>query len=146
MEGVKIISLKKNINEKGFLMEVQGEKDSDFPGFGQVYITATNPGVIKAWYRHHKQLDQIALIKGEILLVLYDTRKNSPSYNQFQEIRMTTKKPLLVQIPTMIWHGFKTLSNEPALLLHMNTHTYNFGNPDEDRIPLENNFIKYQWK
>lgn len=145
MEGINVISLKKITNEKGFLLEVQRNDDKDFPGFGQAYITTTNPGIIKAWYRHHKQIDQIALIKGELLLVLYDTRQNSTSYNQIKEIHMVEKNPLLVQIPPGVWHGFKTISNEPALLLHINTIAYNFKNTDEDRLPPEDKTIPYQW-
>ncbi|KEK24845.1 dTDP-4-dehydrorhamnose 3,5-epimerase family protein [Bacillus gaemokensis] len=145
MEGIQVISLKKLSNEKGFLLEVQRNDDTDFPGFGQSYITATNPGVIKAWYRHHKQIDQIALIKGELLLVLYDTREHSTSYNQIKEIHIVEENPLLVQIPPGVWHGFKAISSKPALLLHMNTIPYNFENTDEDKLLPEDKTIPYQW-
>jgi dTDP-4-dehydrorhamnose 3,5-epimerase len=145
MDGVKVISLKTITNEKGALLEVQRNDDIDYPGFGQIYITTTNPGVIKAWYRHHKQIDQIGLIKGEVLLVLYDTRENSPSCNQVKELHMSEKNPLLIQIPQGIWHGFKIISNHPALLLHMNTIPYNFENTDEDRLLPEDKTIPYQW-
>ncbi|MFS1512933.1 dTDP-4-dehydrorhamnose 3,5-epimerase family protein [Chengkuizengella sp. SCS-71B] len=146
MDEIEIMSLKKVTNEKGFLMEVQRNDDAEFPGFGQAYITATNPGVIKAWYRHRKQIDQITLIRGELLLVLYDTRENSISFNQIKEIYIVEKDPLLVQIPPGVWHGFKTLSNDPAILLHMNNIAYDFENKDEDRLLPNDKTIPYKWE
>jgi len=71
---VKITQLKLLPNEKGRLMEVQRVDDANFLVFGQTYITSTYPGVIKAWYRHHHQIDQIASITGLFKLVLYDAR------------------------------------------------------------------------
>jgi len=146
MQGVKVIALKKVRNEKGFLQEVQRIDDTEFPGFGQAYITATNPGIIKAWYLHHKQIDQIALVKGELLLALYDTREDSPTRRRLKEIHITETEPLLVQIPPGVWHGFQSIGDEPAMLLHMNTITYSFENTDEDRLPPVNNTIPYRWK
>jgi dTDP-4-dehydrorhamnose 3,5-epimerase len=52
-------------------VEIQRADDKIFPGFGQVYITSTLPGIVKAWYRHTTQIDQIAVIVGLLKLVLY---------------------------------------------------------------------------
>jgi dTDP-4-dehydrorhamnose 3,5-epimerase len=145
IEDVFIQPLKKVVNERGHLMEVQKYDDPIFPGFGQTYITSTLPGAIKAWYRHHKQVDQIAIIKGELLLVLYDTRENSSSFKQLQEIKMNEKDPVLVQIPTGIWHGFKAVGVESAYLVHLNSKAFSFADADEDRLPYNDPFIPYTW-
>ena len=84
-QPAQMFPLKKIINERGYLTEIQRTDDSHYPGFGQAYITETKPGVIKAWYRHTKQTDQISLIKGAVLLVIYDTRENSPFFCNFLE-------------------------------------------------------------
>ena len=62
--GVHVMPLKLVRNDRGRLMEIQRHDDAIFPGFGQVYVTATSPGVVKAWYRHHRQTDQIAPVTG----------------------------------------------------------------------------------
>jgi len=77
IEGVHIQPLKLLPNNRGRLMEVQRADDPNFPGFGQAYITSTYPGVVKAWYRHHRQIDQIAVVSGLLQLVLYDPRESS---------------------------------------------------------------------
>jgi dTDP-4-dehydrorhamnose 3,5-epimerase len=145
IEGVSIISLKKVVNERGHLMEVQRDDDPLYPGFGQAYITCTLPGVIKAWYRHHKQFDQIALIKGELTLVLYDSRNDSPTCHSLLEIVITDQATALVQIPPEIWHGFKSLGSEPTYLLHLNSVAFDFEQTDEDRLPSSTLSIPYKW-
>lgn len=145
IEQVVVVPLKKVVNDRGHLMEVQRDDDQHYPGFGQAYVTATKPGVVKAWYRHSKQVDQITLVQGVLRLVLYDTRENSKTCFSLQEIYMEEGNPLLVQIPPGVWHGFKALATEPTLLLHLNTIPFDFGCPDEDRLPADHPSIPYRW-
>jgi dTDP-4-dehydrorhamnose 3,5-epimerase len=143
--GVAVVPLKKLVNDRGHLMEVQRNDDSHFPGFGQVYLTATNPGIVKAWYRHHRQIDQIALAQGTLRLALFDSRETSPTHGQVQEILISEGQPALVQIPTGVWHGFQALGTAPALLLHINTIPFSFQDTDEDRLPAATADIPFRW-
>ncbi len=140
-----VAPLKKVVNDRGYLQEVQRSDEPHFPGFGQAYLTATNPGVIKAWYRHHRQIDQIALAQGTLRLALYDARPASPTFGVVQELVISDDRPVLVQIPTGIWHGFQALGTGPALLLHLNTVAFRFGDVDEDRLPPATPEIPYRW-
>jgi dTDP-4-dehydrorhamnose 3,5-epimerase len=123
IEGVHVVALKLVRNERGRLMEVQRRDDPHFLGFGQAYITSTLPGVVKAWYRHARQIDQIALIKGTLRLVLFDSRENSATREVLFEITIDEAAPALVQIPSGIWHGFQAIKDE-ALLLHLNSESF----------------------
>ncbi len=145
IDQVSIVSLKKVVTERGHLMEVQRCDDPHFPGFGQAYITMTKPGVVRAWYRHRQQTDQVAVVEGCFLWVLYDARPGSRTHGVIQEIRMSADAPVLVQIPTGIWHGFQTTSPEPAYLLHLNTLPFDFDRPDEDRLAPDDPTIPYRW-
>ena len=145
IEGVKLIPLKKQVNERGHLLEVQRNDDLHYPGFGQAYVTCTLPGVIKAWYRHLKQFDQIALVKGEVMLVCYDARETSPTHRSVLKIVVDDAAPALIQIPPGVWHGFKTQGPEPAYLLHLNSVPFKFERPDEERLPSDTPSIPYRW-
>jgi dTDP-4-dehydrorhamnose 3,5-epimerase len=145
IEGVQIISLKKVANERGHLLEVQRADDPHYPGFGQAYVTCTLPGVIKAWYRHEAQTDQIAAIKGKVVLVLYDARATSPTFRQLLEVALSEQSPRLVRIPPGVWHGFKAAGGEPAYLLHLNSAAFNFEQTDEQRLPADSPAIPYRW-
>ncbi len=145
IDQVLIIELKKVINPRGHLLEVQRQDDAQFPGFGQTYVTATNPGVVKAWYRHHRQIDQLALLKGNVTLVLFDTREHASSYRNLLEIQLNEAHPLLVQIPPGVWHGFQSTAAEPSLMLHLNSEPFDFAHTDEDRLSPDDPLIPYQW-
>jgi dTDP-4-dehydrorhamnose 3,5-epimerase len=143
---VSVVPLKKVVNERGHLLEIQRADDPHFPGFGQAYVTMTFPSVVKAWYRHHKQIDQIALASGSLLLVLFDDRPESPTSGLVQQIQINEQAPLLVQIPTGVWHGFQAIGNDPACLLHLNSAPIDLENKDEDRLPHDDTGIPFRWK
>lgn len=145
IEGIIIKQLKRINNERGSLLEIQHRNDDLFIGFGQSYATETNPYVIKGWYLHHKQIDQIIVLKGCIKLVLYDVRPGSLSIGTIQEIMISANNSCLIQIPPGVWHSFQAFSNEILLLLHLNSEPYDFNHPDEDRLNINNNLIPYHW-
>jgi len=145
INDIKVIGLKLLPNEKGRLMEVQSRSDEIYPGFGQVYITESFAGVVKAWYRHQKQIDQIAVVSGLLKLVLYDDREHSTSKGEIMEIIMGELAPKLVQIPPGIWHGFKAIGNSSAFLLHLNSEVFDPENIDEERLPPNSEVIPYTW-
>src|SRR3954469_18440356 len=124
LDGVHIVPLKLLPNAKGRLMEVQRADDAIHPGFGQAYITSTYPGVVKAWYRHHQQIDQIALVKGLLKLVLFDARTEAATAGRLREIIIEERAPRLVQIPPGLWHGFQAMGPDECFLLHLNSRVF----------------------
>ena len=67
-------------DERGWLMEILRADDRElFTTFGQVYLSATYPGVVKAWHYHQVQVDNFACVSGMVKLVLIDTREDSPT-------------------------------------------------------------------
>jgi dTDP-4-dehydrorhamnose 3,5-epimerase len=146
IDGARIVPLRKIVNERGHLLEIQRSDEAHCPGIAQAYTTCTLPGIVKAWYRHHKQFDQIALVHGDATLVLYDARLESPSRGQLVECVLSDESPRLVQIPPGVWHGFKASGEQPVYLLHLNAAAHDAGRPDEDRLPPDSAEIPYAWK
>lgn len=127
-------------------MEVLRSDWELFNEFGQAYVTAAYPQVVKAWHMHKKQTDNIACIKGMIKLVLYDSRKNSTTDGEINEFIIGEKNPTLVKIPPKIWHGFKTIGKETAIVMNVPTNLYDYETPDESRLPPDTKKIPYDWK
>ncbi|MFQ6068744.1 MAG: dTDP-4-dehydrorhamnose 3,5-epimerase family protein [Candidatus Bathyarchaeia archaeon] len=146
IQGVATRQLRVIADERGWLMEVLRRDWETFEKFGQAYITAAYPQVVKAWHMHKKQTDNIACIKGMVKLVLYDARKNSKTKGEINEFVIGEKNPILVKIPPQVWHGFKTLSEETAIVMNVPTKLYNYKNPDEHRLPPDTDRISYDWK
>lgn len=146
INGVKTKQLKPIPDERGKVMEIFRSDDSLFVKFGQVYMTTAYPDVVKGWHYHKKQTDSMAVIKGMMKLVLYDNRKDSPTYKEINEFFIGEHNPLLVQIPNLVVHGFKCISETETIVINCPTEVYNREKPDEYRIDPHSEEIPYNWE
>ena len=143
--GVKTKVLKVIPDERGRLMEIMRCDDEHFSRFGQVYMTTAYPGVVKGWHYHHKQDDNLTVVKGMVKLVLYDRRPDSPTCGEISEFFIGEHRPLLVHIPREVAHGFKAVGTEEAIIVNLVTEPYDYQNPDEFRIEPHGTEISYDW-
>ncbi len=146
IDGVVVKPLKVIPDERGRLMEILRSDDEFFGGFGQVYLTTGYPGVVMAWHFHRFQFDHFCVVKGMMKVVLYDSREGSVTRGEVNEFFMGEHRPVLVRIPPLVCHGFKTIGTEEALLINVPTETYNPREPDEHRIDPHENDIPYSWE
>jgi dTDP-4-dehydrorhamnose 3,5-epimerase len=146
IEGVAVKQLKTVPDERGWLMELLRSDWECFRNFGQAYVTSAYPHVVKAWHMHKKQTDNMSCIKGMVKLVLYDDREGSKTKNRIDELFIGERNPALVSIPPMVWHGFKAIGDEYALIINLPTEMYNYKEPDEHRLPPDTERIPYDWK
>lgn len=145
LNGVKTKALRQIPDERGWLMEVLRSDDQDlFDKFGQVYVSATYPGVVKAWHYHERQIDYFACVSGMIKLVLVDRRDDSPTKGNINEFFLGTQNPTLVKIPNLLYHGWKCISQEPALVINIPTEPYRHDDPDEFRVE-PHGILPYDW-
>lgn len=145
IDGVKVKPLRTIPDERGYLMEILRADESDlFTKFGQAYVSATYPGVVKAWHFHRVQVDNFACLAGMIKLVLVDTRDGSPTKGAVNEFFIGTEQRLLVQIPALVYHGWKCISVEPSLVLNLPTEPYDYQSPDEYRLEPHGT-LPYDW-
>ena len=145
IQGVKVKELKLNCDERGMLFEVLRSDEELFQQFGQAYITSSFPGVVKAWHMHKLQTDNLCLIKGCVKFVLYDARDGSSTHGEINEIFPRDDRRLLIQIPPGIYHGFKNIGHDDALVLNIPTHVYQYDKPDEYRLDPHQSRIPYDW-
>ncbi len=145
IEGVVVKKLKIILDDRGRLMEILRSDDDMFKGFGQVYMTTAFPGVVKAWHYHKKQTDSFTCIKGQMRLGLYDGREGSPTFGNVEEYLISLDDPMLVQIPAEVYHGFKCVGDEEAVVINTVTRPYDYDEPDEYRIDALDNDIPFDW-
>jgi len=145
INGVHTKQLRVLPDERGRLMEILRNDDDFFIKFGQVYMTTTYPGVVKAWHLHKKQTDNVCCVHGMIKLVLYDQREDSPTFKEVNQFYLGIHNPLLVQIPADVYHGWMCVSQEEAIVVNVPTKVYNPKDPDEHRLDPHKNDIPYRW-
>jgi dTDP-4-dehydrorhamnose 3,5-epimerase len=145
IDGVKVKTLKVIPDERGRLMEILRADDEMFYKFGQVYMTAAYPGVVKGWHYHKQQSDNMAVVKGMMKIVLYDGRQGSPTFGEVNEFFAGGHNPVLIHIPPYVYHGFKCISTEEAIVINTPTDVYAYDKPDEFRVHPRDNDIPYDW-
>jgi dTDP-4-dehydrorhamnose 3,5-epimerase len=145
IHGVQVKQLRTIPDERGWLMEIlRADEPELFSKFGQVYVSATYPGVVKAWHYHQRQVDHFACVAGMVKLVLVDTRDDSPTKGAVNEYFLGTHNPTLVQVPNLVYHGWKCLGPEPALVVNVPTEPYHYAEPDEYRLDPHDT-LPYDW-
>ena len=79
-----------------------------------------------------------------VKLVLVDTREDSPTRGTINELFVGTHNPVLVQVPNLVYHGWKCISVEPSLVLNVPSEPYDYSDPDEHRLDPHAT-LPYDW-
>ena len=145
IEGVKVKELTPHADERGYLQEIVRKDEKIFEEFAQLYVSLNYPGVVRAWHYHRKQNDFMTVVKGMAKIVLYDAREGSPTRGEIDEFFVGEHHRILIRIPAMVMHGYKTIGVEPCLLINLPTRCYDPNDPDEFRVPPHDNDIQYDW-
>jgi dTDP-4-dehydrorhamnose 3,5-epimerase len=146
IEGVVTKELIKHSDDRGFFAEVLRDDDDLLEYFGQLSWSMSYPGVIKAFHYHEHQDDLWFFPSGEAQVVLYDFRKDSPTYKQTNVFYMGENNPILLLIPKGVAHGYRVLGSKPATIIYCTTKSYDPYNPDEKRIPWDDELIGFSWE
>lgn len=145
IDGVKTRALRRVPDERGFLTEMLRNDWEEFERFGQAYITAAYPGVVKGWHYHKKQTDHFVGVIGMSKVVLFDSRDNSPTKGLINEFFIGEQNPMLVKIPPLVIHGYKPVGDRMSAIVNFPTELFNYQEPDEFRIPYDSPDIPYDW-
>jgi dTDP-4-dehydrorhamnose 3,5-epimerase len=117
--------------------------DPHFKQFGEIYFSVIFPNAVKAWHLHRQMELNYAVISGNIKLVLFDSRKTSPTHGELQEIFMGEDNYVLVTVPPQIINGFKAVGGEKAIVANCATIPHD---PDEiERLDSNDKKIGYNW-
>lgn len=140
--------LKRNIfaDDRGFLIETFATSKEEQPSV-YAYSSLVQPCCAKdadKYHHHQKQSDRFTIVLGEMWVLLFDLRKNSPTYNRLEVVlleggsREYKEKIIIpaytITIPPGVYHGIKNPGLEPAILVNHPTCEYN--PEDEGRTPF----------
>ncbi len=145
LEGVQVLDIKKNPDERGFFTEVARRDWSDM--FDEKWISQANlslsyPGMIRAWHRHDRgQIDYFIVLQGSMKIVAYDGNEKSETYSKMVEVVVSQERLQIVRIPGHYWHGTKTVGNKPSLTMYFVNNLYDYKNPDEERRAWNDPFV-----
>ena len=84
------------------------------------------------------------VIPGMVKLVLVDTRDDSPTNGVVNEFFIGSLNPMLVQVPSLVYHGWKCISTELSLVVNVPSEPYDRDAPDEFRLEPHGT-LPYDW-
>ncbi|MFA6513755.1 MAG: dTDP-4-dehydrorhamnose 3,5-epimerase family protein [Patescibacteria group bacterium] len=124
IKDVIIKEIIKNHDERGFLVELFREDELDFKA-AMAYASFTQPGVIRGPHEHVYQSDCFVFFgPGNFRLYLWDRRESSETMDEAMEINVGENNPTLVIVPPGVVHGYKCISDIPALSLNFPDKLY----------------------
>lgn len=139
LEGIQVIDIRKNVDERGFFAEASRKDWVDL--FGEQWIAQANlsqsyPGIIRAWHRHARgQVDYFMVLQGSMKIVAYDGNPNSKTHGKLSEVTVGEERLQVVRVPGHYWHGTKTVGTKPSLTVYFVNNLYDYKLPDEERRP-----------
>lgn len=141
LDGVKILELPKNIDERGYFSEIfrkdWGKNILSDDEIVQANLSVSYPGIIRAWHRHNLgQVDYFLVLQGSIKICAY--REETQEVN---EIVSSGEKLQIVRIPGFYWHGFKNVGVTTSTVIYFVNRMYDASNPDEERRPWDDQSV-----
>lgn len=147
IDGVQIKQIASVPTNYGHLTEVY-RRDWQLNGEGveQVFMSMLEPGGMSAWHVHAVTTDRIFVAHGQFRIVLFDSRKDSPTYGKVNEFLFGTVKPALLVIPPKVWHGVQNTASIRGTLINVVDSAYRYEAPDHFRLPVDTDQIPYRFQ
>jgi dTDP-4-dehydrorhamnose 3,5-epimerase len=144
IKGVLITQLKRIPDDRGKIMHIMKNSDDAFENFGEVYCSTIYPGVVKGWHLHKLMTLNYVVLKGKIKFVLFDSREDSETFEELQEIYIGDDNYIRVKVPPGVWNGFMGIGLEEAYVINFTDIPHD---PDEivRMPPHEEDIINYKW-
>jgi dTDP-4-dehydrorhamnose 3,5-epimerase len=150
IEGVWFRPTRPVPHEDGHVVEVARADWSMIDGpIVQVHTTTTFSGRIRAWGLHQRSTDRLFVVEGLVQIVVFDGRDGSPTYGRLNVFTLSPKNPGLVVIGPNLYHGWKNIGTNEAIIINMPTSAYDYEAPDALDLPWDSEaarrIIPFRW-
>ncbi len=144
IKGVLVTPMRKIPDDRGKIMHIMKSSDDAYENFGEVYCSTIYPGIVKGWHLHKLMTLNYVVLKGKIKFVLFDARKDSPTYGELQEVYIGDDNYVRVTVPPNVWNGFMGVGLEEAFVINFTDIPHD---PEEivRMHPHEKEIINYDW-
>jgi dTDP-4-dehydrorhamnose 3,5-epimerase len=109
------------------------------------YCFTIRPGMIKGWGVHKNHEDRYFILFGEMEVVLYDDRPDSPTSGLLAKVVLSEYRRRLMNIPAGVWHADRNIGGKDVVVVNFPTIQYDHSNPDKFRLPLNNDHIPHRF-
>lgn len=140
-ENVFKIDVKKNLDKRGFFIEIFRTDQLNFRDkILQVSHSFTKKNILKGWHFHKKQTQWNYLLEGKIKVFLIDNRKKSKTYKKIKSFIIDSKKNKSVYFfPANIGHAYIALSQKNHMIYGTSG---NYKTKEEYKLPFNKSLLK----
>jgi dTDP-4-dehydrorhamnose 3,5-epimerase len=119
IEGVGVRDLKFYHDTRGWLSEIfrHDEIDKDIHPV-MAYVSMTSPGMQRGPHEHVDQTDYFAFFSSSFRVVMWDARKDSPTYMNRMTLIIGEREPKCVIIPPGVVHGYRNVGDADGLVIN----------------------------
>jgi dTDP-4-dehydrorhamnose 3,5-epimerase len=115
IDGVTLSPLRVIADDRGAVLHML--RGDALGPIREVYFSEINPGTVKAWKRHRRMTQRLAVPVGRAKFALCDTRPGSSSRGRVVEIELGRPDAYqLLTIPPGVWYGWKNLSASVSMI------------------------------
>jgi dTDP-4-dehydrorhamnose 3,5-epimerase len=144
--GVTFRRAPTHIDDRGSVCELFDERWPWHPDpLVFVYCFTLRPGKLKGWGMHKLHEDRYFVLFGEMEVVLYDGRPDSPTTGQVSKVVLSEYDRRLMNIPSGVWHASQNLGQTDVVVVSFPTRPYDHAHPDKYRLPLDTDQIPYKF-
>jgi dTDP-4-dehydrorhamnose 3,5-epimerase len=112
-EGVTLRDAVTHVDERGSVCEIFDPRWGWHPDpLVFVYTFTIRPGWAKGWGVHRRHEDRYFLLAGEMEVVFYDERDDSPTTGFLAKIVLSEHRRRLMNIPAGVWHTDRNLGDK----------------------------------
>ena len=149
IEGLVVIKPKIFEDDRGYFFECWSEKSFSEYGLDLNFVqdnqSLSSKGVLRGLHFQNPPFAQgklVRVIKGALLDVVVDIRKESSTYGQYFSIELNEENKTIFWIPPGFAHGFITLEDD-TVFTYKCTGVYN--SASEDALLWSDNDLNIDW-
>lgn len=131
IEGLLVLKPKVFEDPRGYFFESYNQKVLEEAGLNESFVqdnqSLSQKGVLRGLHMQappHAQGKLVRVIKGAVLDVVVDIRKQSPTYGRHFSIELTEQNKTMFWVPVGFVHGFVTLQDN-TIFHYKCTNYYN---------------------
>lgn len=150
LEGLLVIKPRIFVDERGYFFESWSKQSFAEVGLNLDFVqdnqSLSSKGVLRGLHFQNPPYAQgklVRVIKGSVLDIAVDIRKDSPTYGQHFSIELTEKNKTIVWIPPGFAHGFLTLKDN-TIFTYKCTGVYN--KESEGALLWNDKDLNINWK
>jgi dTDP-4-dehydrorhamnose 3,5-epimerase len=144
--GVHVRRLTTHADARGSVVELLDPRWNFHPDpIVFAYAFTIRPGVVKGWNLHKEHDDRYAILQGELEVVMFDPRPESPNCGKILRVMLSERDRSIVSVPRNVWHADHNVGSVDAVVVNFPTMAYDHANPDKYRLPIDTDLIPHSF-